>query len=459
MLCFSETGDFSPGELMKAARTELPAMLEKRGHQVLMLDEGATRLGGVSTRAEGETYARFLKEHQGEFDGVILSLPNFGDEEAAVTALKDAGVAILIQAYPDDLDKMAPATRRDAFCGKMSITDVFTQYKLPFTTLTPHTVHPASPAFEANIEYFDVVCRVTRGMRGLRVGQIGARVTPFKTVRYDEVALQQNGITVEMLDMAGVFERMDKLDPAAQAFTAKADQLRAFTAWDGVPPANFENIVRLAVVLDHLVAEYDLHTLAIRCWSEIQTRYGISACVLVGLFCEQLLPMACETDVTNAITMHALGLASGQATCILDWNNNYGDEADKCILFHCGNAPASLMTARGCISSHAILDDALGISYGCNQGRLKPFDFTYGSMLTAQGKLNFYLGQGKFTQDPIPADFFGVAGVAQIENLQDVLLTISRAGHRHHVSVTPGLHRDGMVEAFSKYLGYEVIGL
>ena len=140
------------------------------------------------------------------------------------------------------------------------------------------------------------------------------------------------------------------------------------------------------------------------------------------------------------------------------WNNNYGHDDDRCILFHCGPVPARMMAGRGRISDHLILANAVGEgrSYGCNVGRIAPTDFTFGSLVTDAGKLRFYLGQGRFTADPIPPEFFGCAGVAAIERLQDVLLHVGLNGYRHHVSVTPGFVQAPVREALERYLGFEV---
>ena len=156
--------------------------------------------------------------------------------------------------------------------------------------------------------------------------------------------------------------------------------------------------------------------------------------------------------------MRALALASGDATACLDWNNNYGDDESKCILFHCGPVPQSMMAGKGRVVDHAILANAVGegCSWGCNVGRIAGGEFTFGSMLTRDGRLEFYLGEGRFTADPVPDDFFGCAGVAEIDNLQGILQTIGLAGHRHHVSVTPGRVLAPVREAFERYLGYEV---
>jgi len=447
-----------PPQLIAAARHDIPELLRSWGHEVLVMPEEATRYGAVETAEEGRKYARFLEEHRGEFDGVILSLPNFGDENGALAALQDAGVPILIQAYPDDLDKMQPALRRDAFCGKMSVMDIFVQADVKFTICKPHVISPHDPQFAETIDYFDRVCRVTKGLSRMVVGAIGARTTPFKTVRVDEVALQRAGITCETLDLSEVFARVQDVAADSPALAAKKEQLAGFASWEAVPQRAMDQLARLATILDEIVAEYQMDALAIRCWNEMEHALGVSPCVLLGLLNDCGIPAACEVDVAGAIAMYALSLASGQAPALLDWNNNYGQEDDKCILFHCGPVPASLMAGQGTVTDHAILANAIGAgkSYGPNQGRIKPMEMTYAGLLTQEGGLRFYLGEGRFTDDPVPDDFFGCAGVAEISGLQDVLLHLGRTGYRHHVSVTPGHVMDAIAEAVGYYLGHDV---
>jgi len=457
-LFFGNRG-FFPGSLMASAREEMERVLTDLGHEVLMLEAEATRHGAVETPREGELYANFLRQNRGKFGGIILSLPNFGDETGAIAALKDCGVPILIQAYPDEMDKMAPTTRRDSFCGKFSIMDVFYQYGLKFTALPPHTTAPSSPKFAEQVDYFDRMCRVYNGMKDMVVGALGARTTAFKTVRIDELALQRHNITMETLDLSDVFYRMSEVSKASPRYRDKADKLRTYASWEGVPEDAFMKLVRLGVAIDDVVDEYQMDALAVRCWVEMQSQLGISPCVLLSEMNDRGVPTACEVDMGNAVTMFGLRMASGNVTTCLDWNNNYGDDDDKCILFHCGPVPQTMMTARGQISDHLILANAVGegCSYGCNVGRIKPGEFTFGSMLTEGGKLKYYLGEGKFTPDPIPDDFFGCAGVVEIENMQDALLKIGYAGHRHHTSVTPGKVAAPLAEAWEKYLGYEVM--
>ena len=455
-LFFGNRG-FFPSAHVSKARKELSVILNRMGHKTLMMPEESTNFGAVETTREGQLYAQWLNDHKGKFQGVVLCLPNFGDETGAVAALKEAGVPIFVQAYPDDPDKMGPATRRDSFCGKISIMDVFCQYGVPFTATTPHTVAPSSHRFAENMRFFDSVCRVVGGVRGMTVGAIGARTTPFKTVRIDETALQAHGITVETLDMSDVFAKLRSV-VVDDIYRTKAEGLKMNSCWDNVPEDKFDNIVKLSVVLDSIAEEYQMDALALRCWAELQTELGISPCIVMGILNEQARPVACEVDVGNAVAMYALALASDGPVGLLDWNNNYGDEDDKCILFHCGSMPPAMMTKKGTIVDHAILANAVGqqCSYGCNVGRIAPTDFTFASLMTSKGRVKCYLGEGTFTDDTISDDFFGCAGVAEIPNLQKVLLHIGYGGHRHHVSVTAGRYRKAMVHAFGRYLGFEV---
>lgn len=455
---FGHRGIF-PAAHQSTARREIAGLLKKQGYGAVMLPENATPNGAVETPAHGAAFAKMLRDNYGKVDGVIVILPNFGDETGVMEALREIhGMPVLIQAYPDEMDKMSPALRRDAFCGKMSVMDVLCQCGIQFTAFPPHVVSPSSPAFLKQLEDFDAICQITKHVRNMRVGSVGARTTAFKTVRIDELALQKAGITMETFDLSSVLRDVAALDIKGADYLAREQQLLAVSTWSGVPKKAFGQLCRMAVVLDRLIAEHGLDAMALRCWIEMQEILGISPCVLVSVLNESGLPVACEVDVGNAVMMRVLQDASRQPVTCLDWNNNYGDEEDKCILFHCGPVPPSMMSGPGKVTEHAILKNAVGsgCSFGCNTGRLRPMEMTYGSLLTKDGRCCCYVGEGQITEDPIPKEFFGCAGVAKIKGLQTVLQTIGYQGHRHHVSVCPGHSALPVREALSKYCGFEV---
>ena len=456
-LFFGNRG-FFPGELIAAARNELDGQLQKLGFKTLVMPEGSTRYGAVETLAEGRAYARFLEEHRGEFDGVILCLPNFGDENGAAEALKDADVPIYVLAYPDELDKMDFVHRRDAFCGKFSIMDVFCQYDIPFTAWEPHTLSPMEAAFDEEMRQFGAVCRIVKRLKRCRIGAIGARPTAFKTIRFDEVALQKYGITTEVFDNSDLLVKVGKISTDDPLYQARYAAFANYTDFSGVPAEAMESLVKVSVAMDQFIAENELDAVALRCWSDLQHTLKISPCVVLSELNNRNIPAACELDVGNTVAMIALQAAADDPATILDWNNNYPGDPDGCILFHCGPVPQKLMTAKGKIVDHPSFAKALGCGngYGCNVGFIKPGDFTFASTTTKNGQMCFYSGEGTFTDAPLGEGFFGCGGVAHVPGLQSKLRNIGYGGYRHHVSVSFGNWTRALDEALTRYLGYEI---
>lgn len=454
-LCFCNRG-FMPGELIYDARREMAQAVSNAGYDYLMMDENLTRFGGVETREEGMLYARWLKEHEGQFDGVIFSMPIFADENGAIFALQDAGVPILMQAYPDEIGKMDFAHRRDAYCGKFSVTDVFCQYGVPFTVLKPHVVHPLSARFRENLDDFAAVCRVVGGMRRFNLGCIGARTTAFKTVRFDEITMQKYGINVESLDLSELIQRVTAKPDDEPEVAAKLLYLNNYTDFSRVPQANQVTLAKISVVLDELIAEYHLDALALRCWNELERYLRVCPCVLLSELNDRGIVASCEVDMCSAVSMRAMSLASGHPAAVLDWNNNYGDDESKVVLFHCGPVAQGLMSARGSVSEHKMFAKTdPGSGWGTNEGRIRPFDMTLSNCQTKDGKIVIYASEGSFTDDPIEDGYFGCAGVAQIPDLQNKLIRLARGGFKHHTAVGVGHMKEILREAFTTYLHYD----
>ena len=454
-LCFCNRS-FMPGELVREARKEVAKAVEKAGCAYIMMDEKATRFGGVETRDEGKIYAKWLAEHKGEYDGVVFSMPIFADENGAFEALRDAGVPILLQAYPDEIGKMDFAHRRDAYCGKFSVTDVFTQCQIPFTVMTPHVVHPLSPEFRANLEEFAAVCRVVGGMKRFSIGCIGARTTAFKTTRFDEIAMQKYGITVESFDLSELFYKVQHMPDADPEVIAKKAHLERYTDFSLVPEANRFTLAKVAVAIDGYIRDYRLDALALRCWNEMETVLRVCPCVLLSDLNDRGIAASCEIDMCSAITMRAMSLASQQPSAVLDWNNNYGDEENKVVLFHCGPVAQSLMTAKGTVTNHKMFDKTdPGSGWGSNEGRIRPFPATLSNCQTKDGRIVVYATEGRFTDDPIEDGYFGCAGVCEVPDLEDKLIRLARGGFKHHTTVGVGHMKAVLKEAFTTYLQYD----
>lgn len=458
-LFFGNRG-FMPGELITGARKEMIEAVTRAGHEYLVMDEKLTRYGAVETREEGRLYHDWLKSHEGEYDGVILCMPIFIDENGAVTALQDAGVPVLMQAYPDEIGKMDFARRRDAFCGKFSVTDVFYQYKIPFTVLKPHVVHPLSEAFAENLKDFAAICRVVNGMKRFNLGCIGARTTAFKTVRFDEVTLQRYGINVESFDLSELIDFVNKKKDDDTNVIAKLKRLEEYADFSRVPAGNKLTLAKISVVIDEYIDTYRLDAVTLRCWNEMETILRVCPCVLISELNDRGIVCSCEIDLTSAVTMRALALASGQPAACLDWNNNYGDDENKAILFHCGPVAQSLMDDKGTVTEHKMFAKGdPGSGWGTNEGRIRAMDMTMSNGFTEDGKLKVYASEARFTGEPIEKAFFGCGGVAEIPDLQNKLIRLAKGGFKHHTTVGAGHMKAVLTEAFKTYLHYEVIDI
>lgn len=458
-LAFCNRG-MMPGELIEGARKDMIEAVTKAGFDYIAMDAALTRFGGIETREEGRMYHDWLKRHEGEYDGVIFSMPIFADENGAIAALQDAGVPILMQAYPDEIGKMDFAHRRDAFCGKFSVTDVFTQYGVPFTVLKPHVVHPLSDKFQENLHDFAAICRVVNGMKRFNIGCIGARTSAFKTVRFDEITMQKYGINVESFDLSDLFFRVSKMEDEDPAVSGRIEELKNYTNFSQVPDKNMHNLAKVSLVIDTYIRDYRLDAFALRCWNEMEEQLRITPCVLLSYFNDRGITASCEIDMCSALCMRAMSLASEKPSAVLDWNNNYGDDENKVILFHCGPVAQSLMTAKGTVTNHKMFDKTdPGSGWGSNEGRIKAMPTTISNCQTKDGKIIIYASEAEFTGEPIEPEYFGCAGVCQVPDLQNKLIRLARGGFKHHTTVGEGHMKEILKEAFTTYLHYDWVDI
>jgi L-fucose isomerase-like protein len=451
---------FFPSHLCQAGRETIRKVLEKEGIKAIMLSPEETEYGSVESLSDAEKCAALFKRHADEIDGVLVTLPNFGDERAVANTMRWSGlnVPVLVHAFPDDAAKMTIEYRRDSFCGKMSSCNSLKQYGIPFSLTTLHTVDPESAGFRQDLSAFTATCRVVKGLRGARLGQLGARPAAFNTVRYSEKLFERAGISVETLDLSEALGRIDKLKDADPAVKAKIDQVKAYIPTKGVPEAALVKMAKLGVVVDRWMAEARLQATAFQCWTSMEEYFGVVPCTIMSMMSNGLLPSACETDIPGVVGMYALQLASGKPSALVDWNNNYGDDPNKGVIFHCSNLPKQLFTDIPVMDYQAIIAGTVGQTntYGTVVGRLQAEPFTYCRVSTDDeyGTISVYAGEGVLTADPLLT--FGGYGVVDIPNLQGLLRFICENGYEHHVAINQAQVADSVVEALEKYMGWDV---
>jgi L-fucose isomerase-like protein len=450
---------FFPDHLAKSGREEMIRALESAGIDVVALTPEESKHGAVETREESRRCAELFKKNRERIDGIIVTLPNFGEERAIADTLRlaDLHVPVLIQATPDDPKKMTIAFRRDSFCGKMSACNNLMQYGISYSITTLHTEAPDSPEFVKDLQWFAAVCRVVNGFRNLRVGAIGARPAAFNTVRYSEKILEANRISIETLDLSEVLGRIDRMKDSDELAQAKLASIKKYVDSKEVPDTALMKMAKLGAVIDQWMAATEVGISAVQCWTSLEENFGVVPCTVMSMMSEHLFSSACEVDIAGVLGMHALQLASGSPSALLDWNNNYGTDPNKAVCFHCANLPKHFFRSFK-MDFQQIIAGTVGKenTYGTVVGLIKPEKMSFARFSTddTSGKMRGYVGEGRFTDDPL--NTFGGAGVVEIPKMQKLLHYICENGFEHHVAANLSSVGSAVHEAATRYLKWDM---
>lgn len=450
---------FFPAHLCESGRREILAVLEQAGIKAVALPIEATKFGAVESLTDAQKCADLFKAHRDEIDGILVTLPNFGDERAVANTLRWAGlnVPVLIHAFNDDGKKMTIQHRRDSFCGKMSVCNNLRQYGIRYSLTRLHTVEPGAKSFQEDLRRFAATCQVVRKLKNARIGALGARPAAFNTVRYSEKLLEASGVTVETLDLSEVLGWIKALKDDAPEVAAKLAAMTDYTNITGIPKPSLLRMAKLGAVIDRWMTEKQLAATAIQCWTALEEFYGVVPCTLMSMMSNKLVPSACETDIAGLVGMYILQAASGQPAALLDWNNNFNGEPNKGVVFHCSNLPKAFFAEQR-MDYQEIIAGTVGKenTYGTIVGRISPGPFTYCRVSTDDltGRVASYVGQGRFTEDRL--DTFGGYGVIEVPEFQKLLQFICRQGFEHHVAATKVPVADAIEDALGNYLGWQV---
>jgi len=450
---------FFPDALVKEGRKNILDVLKRNGFNTVALSMQQTKYGAVETFEDAKKCSALFAEKSEKIDGVIVTLPNFGDEKGVAETIKRSGlnVPILIHAEPDAQDKMSIANRRDSFCGKISVCNNLRQAGIPYTLTSSHTVKVTSAEFKKDLGDFNSVCGIVKGLKNARFGAIGARTGAFNTVRYSEKILELSGISVETIDLSEILGRVALLADSDRAVKRKLNDIEKYVPTKSIPAEKLLKMAKFGYVVDGWIKENEINGTAIQCWTSLEEFFGIVPCTLMSMMSESLVPSACEVDITGLLGMYILQLAGGTPSAILDWNNNYGSDPDKAVLFHCSNLPKSFFK-NSKMDYQEIIAGTVGKenTYGTVVGRIAPGAATFCRTTTddAAGIISVYVGEGEFTNDKL--ETFGGYGVMKIQNLQSLMQYVCRMGFEHHVAVSRTEKADAIAEALDNYMGWEV---
>ena len=464
-MCFGiiiGTRAYFNSELAKDVRKQLLKTLADEGYDYVILPEDATPTGSssIETREDGLKCAELFRQNRDRIDGIIVSLPNFGFEIGIINAISvaDLNVPVLVQACDDENDNVDLDSRRDAFCGKISVCNNLYQYGIPFTDTTLHTYSIYSELLAKDINKFAGICRVVNGLRHARIGAIGARPAGFQTVRASEKLLQKSGITVVPVDLSEILGAARKIEDTDAELLKKLEEIKCYAA---VPKEYSDKLVlqaKFGVAVERWIEANQIDAVAVQCWDSLEQNYGCAACVTMSMLGEKLLPAACEVDIAGAVSMYALTLAAQGQSALLDWNNNFAEDRNKCVCTHCGNFPKSFVRNDLKLGTLGVLGRTLGKvnTFGAVYGKVTKGDFTFFRISTddTKGAIKAYLGTGEITDDPYGMD--GCIAVTKVNNLQTLMKYICKNGFEHHVAMVRNDVKEILNEAIEDYLGWNL---
>ncbi len=449
-----------PEHLVKQAREEIQEALARKGIGCVMLPFEETPNGAVQTFEDAQKCAALFRQHAKDITGILISLPNFGEEAPVYTAVRQSGlnVPILIQAYDDRYDALSIDERRDSFCGKLSVCNNLYYAGIKFTGTTLHTCMVTSEEFAEDLEYFSRVCMVVHSMRHARIGLLGMRPDGFRTVRFSEKILQNNGITTCVADLSEIIAAASRVTDKEQIAQVKKAIKAYGKIGQSVAEEKIELQAKLILAVRRWLADNQCDAYAMQCWNSLEFNYGCAACLSMSMLGEDGIPGACESDVMGAVTMLALNRAAGMPSAYMDWNNNFTEDRDVCINQHCGNFPKSFFGGEIEISYLDVLAKSIEPErcFGACKAQTAPGDMTFCKVTTDdnQGCIKAYFGEGELLGTPVPS--FGALSLWKVPQLQKLLSYLCQNGFEHHVAVVRGNCGRVLEEAFGKYMGWQI---
>ena len=451
---------FFPDHLAKTGREEIIAVLEAAGARAVVLSPEESKHGAVETYAESERCAELFKKHADEIDGIIVTLAQLrrrarhrGRHPALRAEGSGAGAGHARPLRRHDhrhpprqlLRQDERLQQHDAV--RHSLLADHAAHREPSPRPSSRPTWNGSPRFAAS-------SRASRICASAPSARVPRPSTPCAT---PSASSRPTGISIETIDLSEIFGRINRMKDTDDAAQAKLAAIKSYVTTSGIPDEALLKMAKLGAVIDGWMKQTHVTVSAVQCWTSMEEFFGVVPCTIMSMMSNNLIPSACEVDVPGTLSMYMLALASQTPSALLDWNNNYGGDPDKCVCFHCSNLPKHFFAQAPTMDYQAIIAGTVGKenTFGTCVGRVKAGAMSYARYSTddRRGVIRGYTGAGKFTDDPL--ETFGGAGVAEIPQLQKLLKYICREGFEHHVAANFSDVSKAVHEAATRYLGWE----
>ncbi len=402
------------------------------------------------TTTEDDAISLCEKFNSSNVDIVIMHFASFPLGAIIPAVASRIKVPVILFANPESPEE-GGIWSQNSFCGSNMAAHVLKKLGLKYY-FAWGKADEAAEKVESVLKVFKAV----KGLKNTKLGLIGGRVPGFYTSNFDEMKLRAfAGTTVEVLDLAEVFNEAKKLSPEASAEGLAALKKNSCGTC-AVSDEELKLAGNLYQAFLKIADKYKFDGLAIRCWPEFSDIYGIAPCAVIGMLNNAGIPSSCEGDIPGAFAMQIQKQFLPDSIPVFMDLISFDYKENTAVVWHCGAAPASLCRKfdETVLRKHGRVDggDKKGVTndFSLKAGRVTLIQFNETKegyrMLIAAGNA---LDTDKFIRgNPLNIRFDG--------SVEKLIGTIINEGLEHHYSIVYGDIKDELI-AFCKEMKIETL--
>ncbi len=420
------------------------------GPRGLLFDADAARAAAVSLQGA-------------KLDGLLLLQVTFTDASMTLELANNVAAPLSIWAFPEP--RTGGRLRLNSFCGLNLAAHALGRagvaysylYQDPAVPLPAGRLPSARSRAEANgtitgegpAAAMATADAVIAGLKGRRIGLVGAHPAGFDTCRFDEAEIgRMTGIAIDRIALGDLFQRSAAAPAAVVA--ARRAEAAGLVGVDAVDQPQLAKSLSLFEGLRSLKDEKGLSAFAVRCWPEMFTEYGCAICGPMGMMNQAGVPAACEADVLGAVTALMLQETAGAPSWLVDIVD-MDAAGGTAVFWHCGSAPDAMRDPAYPAEAQIHSNRRMPLLF---QFPLKPGRITIARLSQARNDPHLAIASGEVLRAPI--SFTGTSGVVRFDApMEAALHGLVGGGYEHHVAMVYGDHADA-VTALGRKLGLPV---
>ncbi len=395
-------------------------------------------LGVIYKNEDCDKVCEYLRKEK--VDALFILNCNFGNEEVLGQVAKKMNLPVLLWG-PQDMVFEADGQRyTDAQCGLFAISKQLRRYKIPFSYIENCPVE--SEIFSQGLKKFLSVVTMVKNFKNLTVTQVGTRLTPFKSVMYNELELTEKfGINLNNVNMAVVMDKFNKvLSDGSISLDKDLEDLKAKYDVAGLDDEVLRKMLAFVYVYKQILEESNADVLASECWSAMPLAVGANPCLAMSILADMGYIVTCEADIHGAITNALLLCASRGKSAPLfgEFTVRHPENKNAELLWHCGPFPYSMCA-----------EDSKPKLFNTKPSfRAKDGEYTIARFQGDAGNYTLLGGKFKTTDGPLT---FGTYIWAEFKNWAEVEKKMIFGPYIHHMSELYGNYAE-VLEEFCKFI-------